>query len=282
MKKLLLASVAGVVLVAGAPADAADLGQRPVYKAPPVVAPVPVFTWTGCYIGAHGGFGWGRDHNDFGVAVASGATEEGEPGFFPQEFGPFNHNTSGGVAGGQAGCNYQFAANWVVGVEGELWWSGIKGSSTAPEDEADPGTFSRFESDNRWDGDVALRLGYAWGRGLLYGKVGGAWGDFRYTEWHDDFPTTHSCPGGGTCSVSFTDTRAGLLLGVGIEYAFANNWTAKIEYDYINYGSHDIPYPNASAAIQSFAVHDTKNIIKFGVNYLFNWGKGKAPVVARY
>jgi len=64
MKKLLLASVAGVALVAGAPADAADLGQRPVYKAPPVVAPVPVFTWTGCYIGAHGGFGWGRDHND--------------------------------------------------------------------------------------------------------------------------------------------------------------------------------------------------------------------------
>ena len=119
MKKLLLSGVAIAALAAISSANAADLGQRPVYKAPPVVAPVPVFTWTGCYIGAHGGFGWGRDHNDFGVAVASGGTEGGEPGFFPQEFGPFNHNTSGGVAGGQVGCNYQFAANWVVGVEGE-------------------------------------------------------------------------------------------------------------------------------------------------------------------
>jgi hypothetical protein len=77
MKKLLLASVAGIALVAGAPANAADLGQRPTYKVPPIVAPVPLFTWTGCYVGGHVGGGWGfKDfadpargdgalHNDF-------------------------------------------------------------------------------------------------------------------------------------------------------------------------------------------------------------------------
>src|SRR5262245_4992710 len=132
---------------------------------------------------------WSRPHmarsrrsaaNDFGTAVASGPSEGEES--FSKEFGPFNHDTSGGVAGGQVGCSYQFASNWVVGVEGELWWSGIKGGFTAPEDGCDPGCFSRFESHNRWDGDIALRLGFAWGPTLLYVKVGGAWGDFRYTE----------------------------------------------------------------------------------------------------
>ena len=130
----------------------------------------------------------------------------------------------------------------------------------------DPGTFSRFESRNLWNGDVALRFGYAVDRNLLYGKVGAAFGSFRYTETHDDFPVDNAC---NSCSVSFTNTRAGLLLGAGWEYAFTNNWTAKVEYDYINYGSANIPYPNASATIQSFPVHDTVNIVKVGVNYLF-------------
>jgi outer membrane immunogenic protein len=69
--------------------------------------------------------------------------------------------------------------------------------------------------------------------------------------------------------VSFTNTRAGLLLGVGWEYAFTNNWTGKVEYDYINYGSANIPYPDAVAAIQTVQVRDTVSIVKVGVNYLF-------------
>jgi outer membrane immunogenic protein len=283
MNKFMLGSTALIAFAAVGSAGAADL---PV-KAPPMVA-APVFSWTGCYIGAHAGYGWGRNRNDFGTAVASGPTEEGS--FFPAEFGPFDHNTNGGVVGGQVGCNYQFANNWVIGVEGEAWWSGMKGSFTAPEDNSpigDPGTFSRFESRNLWDGDVALRLGYAWGRSLLYGKAGVAVGSFQYTEWHDDFPTTHSCPGvafvsggfvNGTCSVTLNNTRAGLLLGVGWEYAWTNNWSFKVEYDYINYGSTNIAYPSAAAAIQSFSVSDTKQIVKVGVNYKFDWG----PVVAKY
>ena len=106
-KKLLLGSVAFVALTAGGPAGAADL-RAPVYKAPPVAE--AAFNWSGCYVGAHAGYGWGRNKNDFGTAVASGPTEEGA--FAPGEFGPFNHDTSGGVAGGQLGCNYQAANNW--------------------------------------------------------------------------------------------------------------------------------------------------------------------------
>jgi outer membrane immunogenic protein len=266
MKKLLLASVALIAFVTG-PAMAADL---PV-KAPPIMA-ADSFNWSRCYVGAHVGYGWGKNTNSFGDAIASGPTEnEG----FPAEFGPFHHNTGGGVVGGQIGCNYQFAPNWLVGVEGELWWSAIKGSATAPEDFTDPGQFSRFESRNVWDADIALRFGTVlFVRNFLYGKVGVAWGNFRYTEWHDDFPTVHGCPNGGTCSVSFSNTRPGLLLGVGWEHAFLNNWSLKAEYNYINYGTFNLPYPSAPIVglpgpIQSFPVSDTKHVIKVGLNFYF-------------
>lgn len=266
MKKFLLGSAALVALTVGGPAGAADL---PVYKAPPA-AVAQSFNWSRCYIGAHAGYGWGRNRNNFGDAVASGPTEnEG----FPGEFGPFNHNTNGGVIGGQIGCNYQFHPNWLVGVEGEFFWSGMKGGFTAAEDFADPGPFSRFESRNRWDGDVALRFGHVWGRHLFYGKVGVAFGNFRYTETHDDFPSTHACPNGGACSVDFSRTVPGLLLGAGWEHALTwppgDHWTVKVEYNFIQYGNNNIPYPSAGAGIQNFGVRDTKHIVKVGLNYLF-------------
>src|SRR5260370_13591727 len=67
MKKILLGSVATGALVAAGSASAADLGPRPAYKAPPVAAPVPVFSWTGCFVGAHGGWGWGK--KDVGASL---------------------------------------------------------------------------------------------------------------------------------------------------------------------------------------------------------------------
>ena len=267
---LLLSGVALAALAVGGPALAADMPVKA-----PVVARGPAFDWSRCYVGAHAGYGWGNNTNSFGNAVASGPTEavRDEGVSFPAEFGPFDHDTSGGVVGGQLGCNKVFANNWLVGIEGELFWSGIKGQSTAPEDRADPGAFSRFESRNNWDADLALRLGQVFNQTLLYVKGGVAVGNFRYTETHDDFPTTHQCPGGGVCSVSVTDTRAGLLLGLGVEHVLPvimnTHWTVKAEYNYINYGSLNIPYPSAAAGIQSFPVKDTKNILKVGVNFYF-------------
>jgi outer membrane immunogenic protein len=186
------------------------------------------------------------------------------------------------VAGGQIGCNYQVAPSWVIGIEGEGFWTDVRGGATRGEDAFDPGTFSRFESRNRWDADVAFRLGFAADRSLVYGKAGAAWGGFNFTEWHDDFPTTHACPGGGTCSASFSETRWGVLLGGGWEYALADYLTLKFEYDLITFQKKNIPYPSAAAAIQSFAVRDNVNIFKFGINYRFNTGPFAPAVVARY
>jgi outer membrane immunogenic protein len=263
MKKYLLGIVGVLALTASGPAGAADMPLKA-----PAAAPVAAFNWNRCYVGGHVGYGWGRDKNDFGTAIASGLTEnEG----FPAEFGPFDHNTRGGVAGVQAGCNTQWAPNWLVGIEGEFFGTGIKGSATAPEDGADPGTFSAFESRNLWDADIAARIGVLvnGNQDLLYVKGGGALGRFRYTEWHDDFPSTHACPNGGTCSVELNQTVPGWLVGVGWEHVlFIPHWTFKAEYDFIGYPSHNVAYPSAGA-MQNFAVKDSKSIIKVGVNFYF-------------
>src|SRR5207302_7918852 len=166
------------------------------------------------------------------------------------------------------------------GVEGEIWWSGIKGQFTAPEDGADPGRFSRFESKNRADADLALRVGFVLPGTLLYAKAGVAAGNFRYTETHDDFPTTHGCPGGNECSVSFSQTKVGWLVGVGFETVLPSpslppifpplyQWTFKAEWNFIDYGTKNLPYPSAGAGLPSFPVKDTKQVIKIGLNYYF-------------
>jgi outer membrane immunogenic protein len=257
MKKSLAASAAftGLISVACVMGTTAPASAEP-------------FNWNRCYVGAHVAYGWGKDTNDFNNAIASDPTDNGEG--VPQEFASFDHTTKGWGGGVQGGCDWQMESNWLLGIEGELMLSGINGEHTNPEDGSDPGSYSRFRSANRWDGDLALRLGYAWPNDLLYGKIGLDAGNFHYTETHDDFPTTHGCgTASGVCSVSFSKTRTGLLLGVGLEHALSSNWTVKLEYDYANFGSTNISYPDAAATIHSFKVHDTKNIVQLGVNFYF-------------
>src|SRR5437899_12119351 len=101
MKKILLAGVAGIALVAGAPAHAADLrARRPPPPPPPVVAPVPVFACTGCYIGANIGGAWA--HKDFSF----------------NGFDDGSHSASRIAGGGQIGCHTQFASDWPIGIQG--------------------------------------------------------------------------------------------------------------------------------------------------------------------
>src|SRR5438132_9745179 len=115
-KTTLLAGVATGALAIAAPANAADL-RMPV-KAAPIVAPAPYFSWTGCYIGTHVGWGWGR--KDFGNARSGSSA-------LPSVNTSFD--TSGAIFGGQLGCNYQLQSNWVIGLEGSVSGADINGFS---------------------------------------------------------------------------------------------------------------------------------------------------------
>ena len=174
------------------------------------------------------------------------------------------------ILGGQLGFNWEVLPSWVVGIEGEGWWSQVNGSHTVPEDNlpfGDPGTLTRFRSQNRGDGAISGRLGFILADSLIYGKVGIDWGAYRYVEQHDDFASPGPC--NPFCTVVFSKTRAGLLLGAGWEFQFAPDWTSKFEYDYINFGPQRVPYPGLgnSLANQSFVVHDNESIVKVGMNY---------------
>ena len=147
MRRELLASVSAIALLVASgsaalfsnPADAADL--RPAYKAPPP-APAPVYSWTGCYVGAHVGWGWGSNNmteNSIGFTSASATA---------------GVDTSGGLFGGQVGCNYQFAGNWVVGLQGDFAGTDFNGRANDPFDK-----FDSFALRSNWLGSITGRVG---------------------------------------------------------------------------------------------------------------------------
>jgi outer membrane immunogenic protein len=159
MKKILLSSVALLSLTAGA--MAADLPSR---RAPaPIVAAVPVFTWTGFYVGVNAGIGF-NNGNDNDI-VFGGTTI----------FGDSNDDASF-VGGGQVGYNYQIGS-FVVGVEGDLQWADF-GSTTYVFPGVGGGTAVTVDSAD-WFGTVRARAGVAFDRALIYATGGWAFTDNR-------------------------------------------------------------------------------------------------------
>lgn len=226
--------------VAGlASAHAADF---PAYKPSSPAAP-PAFRWTGCYIGAHAGGG--------------------------VLFSDYNSTNGGGaVAGGQLGCNYQIG-QLVFGVEGEGYWSGI--SSTFNQQQIFSGLFpsvSTFEAKatNEWDATAAIRFGFIpVERLLVYGKAGAAVGHFTYRS-----SSIFTSPGFiSVFTTSGHNTFVGALVGVGGEYALSPNWTAKVEYNYINYLSDSVALTCTGCGALTTTLSADKHILKVGFNYLW-------------
>jgi outer membrane immunogenic protein len=259
VKKTLLASVSIVALLLARPSLAADLSKRMPVKAPPMAVPPPVFSWTGCYIGGHIGGGWGRktitDTPD-SLLVAFSSFESVKS---------VEDNTSGFLGGGQVGCNYQFAVPWVIGIEGDISAANLRGNVTSPFS-----PHSVFSIKTNWLASVTPRLGYAWDRWLLYVKGGVAWD-------HDSYSAQYL----GTYTAS--ETPSGWTIGAGLEWAFADNWSAKFEYDYYDFGSKNVTFNNPNfgppVGTQVETVKQTIQAVKFGINYRFG---GPWPVTAHY
>jgi outer membrane immunogenic protein len=261
MKKLWLGSVALIAL--GVPATAADLAVKaPIVKAP-IIAPVPYFNWTGCYLGAHVGGAWGR--KDFGDPTGSTFAPPGET---------VEVKVSGWIGGAQLGCDYQIAANWVVGAEVDYSFADLKGSAADPFFEG-----KNLEARTRALATATGRVGYAMDRTLIYVKGGGAWARDRYDLRAD--PIVLTPPGivifpGGLASAS--ETRSGWTVGFGLERAFWDNWSIKFEFDHYELGTRRITLLDPVNGTQDADIKQRIDAAKIGLNYRF----GAAPVSARY
>ena len=163
------------------------------------------------------------------------------------------------MAGAQAGCNYQ-AGIMVFGLEGEAAWSNLANRFTSSQS----GLMQDLSDRNRWSAGLGARGGIALDRALLYGKAGVSAGRF-------DFFAANN----GVTAFQGGATLTGLLLGGGVEYAFAPNWSAKLEYDHAGYLSRKVDLSPQFSTSESA----TTNTVKAGINYKF-FGPS-AVVVAR-
>ncbi|MFG1278515.1 outer membrane protein [Xanthobacter autotrophicus] len=258
MKRFLLATVALAAL--SAPAAAADLATKYPVKA---VAVVPVFSWTGFYIG--GNFGYGGDK----FTLDEVNTYYGD--YYSAE--SRSVNSSGFFVGGQIGYNYQFANNVVLGLETDLQWTNIEGKYS--ENYATYyGYTSTFNAGASVDyfGTIRARLGYAFDRFLPYITGGAAYGKTAL-----NINSSYYGEGSEAWGVSGSSTKWGWTVGAGVEYAITNNWTFKTEYLYVDLGSTDFSYFGNYCCgggvnyndIYSGSVDTKFHTLKAGVNYKF-------------
>jgi len=222
--RALVPAIALMGLAAAGPARAADLSVAPLYKAPPVVA-APAYNWSGFYLGLNGG-GWGTSNLD--------------------SAGSFN--VSGAVAGGTAGFNWQMG-HAVLGLEGDVDWSNLKGTTTSAVCPAGCTT------SNDWLATVRGRAGYAFDRFMPYVTGGLAVGDIKA-----------STPG----FAGATQTNAGWTAGGGVELALTNNWTAKAEYLHVDLGNMNCGFNCGVVAGNSVSLKS--DLVRGGVNFRFGGG----------
>jgi outer membrane immunogenic protein len=239
MRGVVACVVALAAVLAATPSLSRDLGVSATAAASPS-------SWTGLYAGGHVGGGW------------SPLTYY-DPAFPTWKL---SHTPAGAIGGAQAGYNFQFGP-WVIGVEGDVAWSGMKDRVIDNNPPIGAATFAGdiFEAKVRWIGLVTGRLGYAWDRLLIYAKGGAAWAN---SELHFQFVQV-----AGFGPTKLRDTREGWTVGGGVEYAFAPHWSAKLEYNYVDFGRSGLvtylPLPDGFVATFAQELH----LAKAGVNYRF-------------
>jgi outer membrane immunogenic protein len=236
-------------LVGLASARAAD-APPPVPPPPPPQAPttyapvIAVFNWTGFYIGGNLGWGWsqGTFNGPAGAVIST-------------------TNTSSFLGGGQVGFNYQFGGGFVTGLEADFD-SLVNSNNTT---NTTPGGFN-VTSNERWFTLVDARLGYAWDRWLVYGKGGFAW-----------VGSGNSCVNGaGVAVCSANNSNYGWNVGAGVEWAFWNNLSARLEYDYVGINGTTIgvaagAIPGCAAGCSFTGSGRSLQMINLGLNYRFGY-----------
>jgi outer membrane immunogenic protein len=262
MKKILVAAV-GLLALGAAPALAADL---PV-KAKPVPV-VPVWNWSGFYIGFNGG--GASSHDCWNLTNIVGV---------PVNIADGCHDATGGVVGGQVGYRWQWASNWVFGIEAQGDWAGLKGQgfSVLPAPFPPLNNQTKIDGLGLFTGQVGYAFnGWATNSVLLYLKGGAAVVDDRYNG---------NVPLLLTNIDTARETRWGGTVGAGVELGFAPGWSVAIEYDHIFTSSSNNTFTFSPAAFpfvgtsRGESIRQDIDMATARVNYTFNWG---GPVVAKY
>jgi opacity protein-like surface antigen len=294
---------AAFVLAASGSAFAADL-NRPVYAPPP--PPAPIWNWTGFYLGGNLGVGLSRDNwsgnpvdfasaiDNFGFCTHCVGTNKVDLG---------SHNDLGILGGVTVGYNYQFPNTpLLLGIEGEWMFSDLEGNHENTQ------TFSGFDqfgtlivggANERLSTDIhdlatiGVRLGITSGpedRTLWYVKGGGAWvrENFGETDHANALQAQSTIGANGTFdgSGNVRVNQWGWFVGTGVEWGLIGNWSAKIEYEFLDFANHDFTMPvngtfNEEPITTIFSgsfnrgitVNQQIHVVKVGLNYRFwTWG----------
>ncbi|CAN5520689.1 porin family protein [soil metagenome] len=269
MKTLFLAAT--IAALGAASAGAADLPSRVLTKAPAVTD--ASYNWGGWYVGGNAGGAWGR--SDTSSAFVNGtapianqlaAASAASPSLKPDGF----------TGGGQVGYNHQ-VDRWLFGVEADVSYLGLRQSRTTTSPfPVGLGSFNTTSSvTTDWLATLRPRVGYAVDRTLFYATGGLALTEMKYNGAIVD--TT-----GANEAASLTKTVAGWTAGAGVEHAFTNNWSAKVEYLYADFGKQSVTSPvlagqTPTAVLVNRDVDLKTNTLRGGLNYHFG-----GPSVARY
>jgi outer membrane immunogenic protein len=252
MTRILLGVVGVSALLIAAPLSAVSAADMPL-KAPPP----PINNWTGFYLGIEGGLNVGD-----GKATDT-ALHLNETGTF---------GLAGGLFGGTIGYNWQIAPSWVLGAEGDISWTDKTGTGV---DIPPFNPLFNNQFNEQWLATYRGRVGYLltsdW---LLYVTGGGAAASVQQNVFVGP-------PGP---SISQTNTLWGWTVGTGVEGRIFGNWYAKVEYLFVSLtpSSYFNPAPVVPGAtfVSGQAVHLVDDVIRFGINYKFDWMP--APVATKY
>ena len=264
LKRALFTTTALAALTASA--LAADLPSR---RAPPPIVAVPVFTWSGFYIGGNAGYAFSTQRSEittglsaFNEAIVAGG---GRPRFARLD-------QEGFTGGGQIGYNYQIGA-LVIGLEADAAYTDLAARRAI----VTAGAVNTYRQDLNFLGTVRGRVGYAFDRLMIYGTGGLAYGDVDTRATFFSGPTQASAP-------AFIGGRAGIDIGwtagAGVEYALptsfslfnSNAITLKAEALYYDLGSRNVGITNTAAGIGPGyrANFETNGVIaRAGINFKF-------------